>query len=164
MARPTTYATPICLVLTLLVIVGIIWGYLAHNALIAVLFMLPAVGYEAYRTEGASTTWASWVLLLLIIAELICIIFRINFDLGSYFGVSETYAAGVYLPLGDIKIIFPMVMLVLSLILFFRTNGKYTKWLAVLIILGSIVTVYLLDPSFLKQFFGLILGRGLYYF
>ena len=164
MARPTTYATPICLVLTLLVIVGIIWGFVVHNALITILFLLPAVGYEAYRTEGESTTWASWVLVLLIIAELICIIGKINFDLGSYFGVSETYAAGYYVPLGDIKIIFPMVMLILSLILFFRTIGKYTKWLAVLIIIGSVVTLYLLDPSFLKQFFGLILGRGLYYF
>jgi len=163
MAKPTTYATPICLGLTLLVLIGIVWGLIVHNALITVIFLLPAVGYEAYRTEGESTRWASWILLVLIIVELICIIFKINFDVARYFGVSDTYAMGYFIPLGDIKIIFPLVMLILSLVLFFRTIGKYTKWLAALIFLSSIATVYTIDPGFLKQLFGLMLNRGFYY-
>lgn len=164
MAKPTTYATPICIVLSILVIIGLIWGFLAHNALIVVLFLLPAVGYEAYRTEGDSTRWASWMLAILIIAEIICIIFKLNFDLASYFSVNDTYAMGYSIPLSDIKVIFPLVMLILSITLFLRTIGKYTKWLAVLIFISSLATVYILDPTFLKQFVGLLLGRGLYYF
>lgn len=163
MAKPTTYATPICLVLSLLVIVGIVFGFLNHNPLIVVALLLPAVIYEVYRTEGDSTRWASWMLLLLIIAELVCIIFHINYDLAKWIGEESIYAVGYYMPLGDIKIIFPVLMIIFSLTLFFRTNGKYTKWLAVLIFISAIATVYLIDPNILKSLLHLGTGSNLYY-
>ena len=163
MAKPTTYATPICLVLTLLTIVGIVVGYLNHSALIITIFLLPTVAYEAYRTEGKTTRWASWILLFLIIAEFVMIIFRINFDLASFSSQSYAYVGGYFVPLGDIKIITPGLMAVLSLILFFRTIGKYTKWLSVLIFLSAFAIVYTLDPNIFKNLIGGLLGQGLYY-
>jgi len=163
MAKPTTYATPICLVLSLLVIVGIVFGFLKHNPLIIVALLLPAVGYEVYRTEGESTRWSSWMLLLLIIAELICIIFKINYDLAKWLGSESIYAVGYYMPLGDIKIIFPVLMIIFSLILFFRTIGKYTKWLAILILVSAVATVYLIDPNILKSLLHYGTSSGLYY-
>ena len=163
MAKPTTYATPICIVLSILVIIGIAIGVWTKNPLITVLLLLPSVAYEAYRTEGDSTRWASWLLLLLIIAELICIIFKINFNVANWMGDTSAYAMGYSLPLGDIKVIFPLVMVICSLTLFFRTIGKYTKWLAILIFASSLVIVHLLDPSILKQL--LRLGTmGHYYY
>ena len=163
MAKPTTYATPICIVLSILVIIGIVWGYLDKSPLIISLFLLPAVGYEAYRTEGVSTRWASWVMVVVLLAELVAILFNFKFDLASYFGASETFFFGYSLPLGDIKIIFPIVMIILSFILFFRTIGKYTKWLAVLIFFSAIAIVYVIDPGILKSL--LHMGRyGGYYF
>jgi len=160
MAKPTTYATPICLVLTVLVIVGILLGFRGHSALIITVFLLPAVAYEAYRTEGDSTRWASWGLLLLIIAEIIFIVFKINIDLASYFNQSTAYVGGYSIPLGDLRIIAPGLIAVLSLILFFRTNGKYTKWLAVLIFVSALSIVYLLDPNIFKS----LLGSAFYMF
>lgn len=163
MPKPTTYATPICIVLSILVIIGIAIGVLTKNPLITVILLLPAVGYEAYRTEGESTRWASWFLLLLIIAEIICIVFKINFNVANWAGDTSAYAMGYYLPLGDIKVIFPIIMIICSLTLFFRTIGKYTKWLAIIIFASSLVTVHLLDPNILKQL--LQLGTmGHYYY
>lgn len=150
MAKPTTYATPICIVLSLLVIVGIIWGMRQHSPLIITLFLLPAVAYEAYRTEGESIRWASWVMLVVIFAELILIKFKINYDLGRFFGEGGTYMIGTYIPFTDLKVIFPVVMVALSFILFFRTIGKYTKWLAVLIFVSSLAIVYTLDAEIFK--------------
>ena len=162
MAKPTTYATPICIVLSILAIVGIALGVWMKNPLITILLLLPSVAYEAYRTEGDSTRWASWLLLLLIMAEIICLIFKINFDLANWSGSVSAYAMGYSLPLGDIKVIFPLVMVICSLTLFFRTIGKYTKWLAIIIFASSLVTVHLLDPNILKEL--LRLGTMGYYY
>ena len=162
MAKPTTYATPICLVLTLLTIISIVFGYLNHNALLITIFLLPTVAYEAYRTEGETTRWASWVLLILIIAELVMIIFKINFDLASFSSQSYAYVSGYFVPLGDVKIIAPGIMAVLSLILFFRTIGKYTKWLSVLIFLSSFAIVYTLDPNIFKSLLSSSILQGLF--
>jgi len=151
MAKPTTYATPICLALSLLTLVGIILGLLNHNALLVTILLLPVVAYEAYRTEGDSTRWASWFLLLLIITEIVMIVFKINFDLASFSNHSTAYVGGYFVPLGDVKIIAPGLMAILSLILFFRTNGKYTKWLSVLIFASSLVIVYSLDQNIFKN-------------
>ena len=164
MAKPTTYATPICLGLTLLTIVSIIIGVHYHNALIITLFLLPTVAYEAYRTEGETTRWASWVLLFLIIGELVMIIFKINFDLASFSFQNYAYVGGYFVPLGDVKIIAPGVMAVLSLILFFRTIGKYTNWLSVLIFVSSFVIVYTLDPNIFKSFLSSSIIQGLFNF
>lgn len=163
MAKPTTYATPICIVLSLLVIIGIIWGLYQHNPLIITLFLLPSVAYEAYRTEGESTRWASWVMLIVIILELIFIKFKINYDLGQFFGEGGGYIVGYYVPFTDLKVLFPVVMVALSFVLFFRTIGKYTKWLAVLIFISSLAIVYALDAEILKNLFQFGMGGyGLY--
>jgi len=166
MAKPTTYATPICLALSLLTVIGIILGLLNHNALLVTVLLLPVVAYEAYRTEGDSTRWASWVLLLLIIAELVMIVFKINFDLVTFTSRSTAYVGGYFVPLGDVKIIAPGLMAILALMLFFRTNGKYTKWLSVLIILSALVIVYSLDREIFKSILSTSLsqsfGFGLY--
>lgn len=151
MAKPTTYATPICIVLSILVIIGIVTGVIKHSPLIITILLLPSVAYEAYRTEGISTRFASWAMVAVILAELVCIVFKINYNLASLIGSDSVYAAGYIMPLGDVKVIFPIIMIILSFILFFRTIGKYTKWLAVLIFASSVTIVYLFDPEVLKQ-------------
>jgi len=161
MAKPTTYATPICIGLSILAMIGIILGWLNHNALILIILLLPAVIYEIYRTEGESTKWASWVMLIVILAEIWFIWKNVSFDLANYFGTSEQYVGGFWVPLGDIKIIAPIVMAVLSGILFFRTNGKYTKWLAVIIFVSAGVAVYIINPEIIKTMLPVIIQQGL---
>lgn len=82
------------------------------------------------------------------VLEIILIIFKINFNLINFFGKSEKYIAGYHVSLGDIKILGPVLMAILSLILFFRTYGLYTKWLAVIIFYFSFcVSLYSESPD-----------------
>ena len=151
MAKPYQHATLICVILSILAIVGILIGVRQLNPLIIIIFLLPTVIYEVYRTEGVSTKWASWGLLIIFIAELILIIGHINYDLAKFFGTTSKYIGGYQVPLGDVKVVGPVIMAVLSAILFRRTRGRYTKWLAVIIFITAFVIVYALDPTIFKQ-------------
>lgn len=158
MAKPTTYATPICLLLSILALIGIVAGIIDKNALWVILMLLPAVGYEVYRTEGVSTKWASWLLLALIVAEIICLAFNIKFDLATYLDQDYTYVGSTYLPLGELTTVFPMAMAALAIILFIRTNGIYTKWLSVIIFVSMIATVYIISPNGFRELIRSVFG------
>jgi len=161
MAKPYQYATRICLGLTLLAIIGIFWGLNTLNPLITMIFLLPTVLYEVYRTEGVSTKAASWGLLIVFILEILFIIGSVSFDLASFLGAEQRYIAGHAIPLGDIKVVAPTVMAVLSAVLFARTRGKYTKWLAVIIFVSSFAIVYALNPNIFAKLLKLGVKEGL---
>jgi hypothetical protein len=161
MAKPTKHATLICTIMTVLAIIGIILGIILLKPIIVVACLLPSVVYEVYRTEGESTRWASWVLLLVIILEIVLIAFNVNFDLGKFFGESSKVVAGYTVPLGDIKIFGPVIMAILSVILFVRTRGKYTRWLAAIIFVTCFAIVYSLNPDVLKLLFKIGVEEGL---
>ena len=152
MAKPYENATPICIILTVIALIGIIAGLVTKIPLIAILCLLPTVIYEVYRTEGESTKFASWGLLGVFIIELLLIIFNIQFDLATYLGVTEQYVSGYTVPLGDIKIVGPVIMAILSIILLIRTRGKYTRWLAINIIIASFALVYVMDPTIFQRY------------
>jgi len=61
--------------------------------------------------------------------------FNVSFDLAAFLGTTQESVAGYNIPLGDIKVVGPGIMAVLALILFIRTRGRYTKWLAIIILL-----------------------------
>lgn len=147
MAKPTKYATQICVGLSILAFLGIVLGFVLKSAIVTVLFLLPVVIYEVYRTEGKTTKLSSWGMLGLLIMEIVLIITGVSFDLVEFFGASEKSVAGYDVPLGDVKIVGPILIVVLSVILFVRTRGRYTRWLAVIIFITSFAVVYLLDPA-----------------
>ena len=161
MAKPTTNAGLICSILSVILAVGIIIGLIINSPLVIILLLLPTVIYEAYRTEGESTRWASWAMLLLIAAEIIMVLFGIKFDVAQYLGASSQYVAGYHVPLGDLKVIFPSLLVILSIVLFTRTAGVYTRWLAVLIFIGSFAIVYTLDAAIFQQLIRLGINQGL---
>jgi hypothetical protein len=161
MAKPTKYATLICTIVSILAIIGIVIGIWLSKPLIIVIFLIPAAAYEVYRTEGPSTVWASWILLIVLILEIVLIVANINFDLASFFGESEKVVAGYTVPLGDIKIVGPIVMAILSIILFVRTRGRYTKWLAVVIFITCFAIVYAINPEIFKNLLGLAVDKGI---
>lgn len=149
MARPTTYATPICIGLTLLAGIGILIGFATENALWPIGFLIPTVGYEAYRTEGASTRWASWGLVALIAALFVATVASIEFDLRELLGRDVVYLGDTDIPLGDVKVVFPAGMALLAALLWTRTRGIYTRWLAAIIFATSAVVVHLTAPEML---------------
>ena len=147
MAKPYQHATSICLGLSLLAGLGIFWGLNTSSPLTIMFFLIPAVLYEVYRTEGASTKSASRGLLVVFILEILLIMKNISFDLAAFLGTEQRKIGGRVIPLGDIKVMAPTVMAILSAVLFSRTRGRYTKWLAVIIFVGSFAVVYALDPT-----------------
>jgi hypothetical protein len=159
MARPTKYATLICTIVSILALIGIILGIWLSKPLIIVIFLIPAAAYEVYRTEGPSTIWASWLLLIVLILEIVFIAANISYDLASFFGESEKVVAGYAVPLGDIKVVGPAIMAILSIILFVRTRGRYTKWLAAVIFITCFAIVYALNPEIFKDLVGLTVDR-----
>jgi hypothetical protein len=151
MAKQRKNVIPILLILTGLAFFGVILGFVFSNALVVIIFLLPTIIYEIYRTEGRSTKSSSWGLLFISIAEIVLIIMKINFDIAKYLGTSEGRIAGYEIPFGDVKIVGPTIMAVLSVVLFIRTWGPYTKWLAVVIFLTSFVIIYLIDPDIFSE-------------
>jgi len=161
MAKPTKYATLICTIVSILALIGIILGIWLSKPLIIVIFLIPATAYEVYRTEGPSTVWASWLLLIVLILEIVFIAANISYDLASFFGASQKVVAGYAVPLGDIKVVGPAIMAILSIILFVRTRGRYTKWLAAVIFITCFAIVYALNPEIFKNLVGLVIDRGI---
>ena len=152
MARSTEHPALICFICTILTIAGIAAGWYWHKALVETIALLPAAAYEAYRTEGVSTIWASWGMLAILIAEAVLVIGNFNINIAKY---AVKYIPG--LPAVDIKLAGPVIMAYFCYILIKRTAGIYTKWLAVVMLIGCIVLVLVLDPAIL----GKLKGTGL---
>jgi len=149
----------VCLIVTLIAVLGAFLGLVNNNPLWILIFLLPAVIYETIRTqEGASTKLSSILLLGIILLEIILILFGVNYDLAKFFGEEEKYIAGYTLPLGDIKVFGPLMAAILATVLVFRTYGPYTKWLSIVIAVGSLVAVYLINPFFFEQAIKLIVN------
>lgn len=159
MAKPTKNAPLYCTVLTIIALITAIIAIYSHNPLWIIIGLLPAVIYEVYRTEeGATTKYASILLLIVLVLEIILIIFKVDFDLAAFLGEEQKYVAGYSLPLGDIKIFGPILASVLSVVLFFRTAGVYTKWLSVIICIGSLAAVYIINPDFFQSILKIIIN------
>lgn len=154
----------ICSILTVWMLVGIILGLIMHSVLLMAFFLIPVAVYEAYRTKGESTTFASWALLIVLILEIILILFGVSYDIGKYLDLQSAYMGGQYVPLGDIKILGPTLLAVLSLILLFRTAGPYTKWLSIIIIVSALVMVQIMNPEIFKELLRSAVERLFWYF
>lgn len=120
------------------------------------ILLLPTAIYEVYRTQGETTKWASWLLLLVVVAEIVLVIANVELDVAAYLEEETAYVAGHEVPMGDLRVVAPAAMAVLAVILLIRTRGVYTKWLAVIIFLAAFAAVYTLDASY----FGRLLRVG----
>jgi hypothetical protein len=161
MAKPTKHAPKICLAATVVMAIGATAGLITKQPLWAVAGLLPATVYEVYRTEGASTTWASWVLLAVLVLEAALLALGVDVDLADLLGRSSETVAGYEVPLGPVTVVGPVVMAVLSTILIVRTRGRFTRWLAVVILLGAGALIFIIDPSVFGQWFDYALTLGL---
>ncbi|MBN2096220.1 hypothetical protein JW752_02355 [Candidatus Peregrinibacteria bacterium] len=152
MAKPFKNAGTICIVLSIIALIGILAGINYQMPLLTMFGLLPTVIYEVYRTEGESTKWASRGLLAVYVLEIIFIFKNISFNVADFLEKSEEYVKGYQVPLGDIKVVAPALMAILAIVLFTKTRGRYTKWLSVIIIITSFAIVYSLDPEIFKTF------------
>ena len=153
MAKEYQNAVLICVIISVVAAVGIAIGFFFKLPLVVVFLMLPAVLYQIYRTEGVSTKIASIGMLIVLAAEAVLIIGNINFNLASLLGGAERRVGGYRIPLGDAKTVGPLIIALLSGILMRRTGGKYTIWLAIVILISSIGLLYTLDPDIFSRLF-----------
>lgn len=142
----------VCLILTLITLATIFLGYYYKNPFIIILGILPTGIYEAIRTEGYYTKAGSVLIMVLVILEILAIKGFLKFNLANWSGQTEVYFGGYFLPLGDITFIFPAVAAIISLVLFFRTYGLYTKWLSILLLLSAASLLYLVNKESFFEF------------
>ena len=161
MARPTKHATKISLAVTVIMAVGALAGLATGKPIWMVAGLLPATAYEVYRAEGESTSWASWALLAVLILEGAFLLLGLDLNLATILGADSKTVAGYDVPLGQITVVGPLVMAALSTILIVRTRGRYTRWLAVVILLGAGAMIYVQDPTLFGQWFNQALETGL---
>ena len=161
MPKSTKHAMEWSVGLTILAVMGIIIGLIWTKPLIIMLLLLPTVIYEVYRTEGKSTKWASWALVGIFFHEIVLIVFKINYNLADLLGRDQQYIGEYLVPLGDIKIVAPIIIAVLSILLLTKTWGKYTKYLAAVIIVGSFSVIYTLDPVIFKEMIKIAIDKFL---
>jgi len=161
MAKPTKYAPHICTGVMILALIGIVLGLAMGNTLWILFLLLPTAIYEAYRTEGKSTKASSLILVAVLILEIILILFNVDFNLAEYLGSEQKYIGGYLVPLGQLTIVGPTLMAVLSVILFVRTRGRFTRWLAVIIFVTSFAIVYSIDPNIFSDLIKYAVEEGL---
>lgn len=147
MAKSYKHADEICIILTIVTALGIVGGLIQSSALIPILALLPATIYEVYRTEGESTKLASWGMLGVLIGALVLVLFNININIAEVLQQSQGTVGGYILPFGNLQVLAPSLLAVLSVILITRTRGKYTTWLAVINLVGAFAIIYILDPN-----------------
>ncbi len=138
-------------VLTIVTLATILLGFYLKNPFIIILGIFPVAIYEAWRTEGYYTKSGSIIILILVILEILAIKGLIKFNLADFMGRDQAFFGGYWLPLGNITFIFPVIAVIVSLLLLFRTYGFYTKWLSVLLLVSSVCLLYMVNKETLFE-------------
>lgn len=146
----TTPAT-ICILCSLFALAFILLSFGLDNPYLILIGFFPAVVYEVIRTAGTYTKAASVIIFLLTILEALALKGVIKFNLATFLDQETAYIKGYWLPLGDITSVFPLVIIVLSILLFQRTAGRYTKWLSIIILISSAALIYQVNREALVE-------------
>lgn len=158
--RERTNAPVLCLAFTILAVIGMVAGLLIGSTLLIIVLLIPTAVYEVIRTEGKSTKAASVILLVVLLLEIPLLIFNVDFNIAEFLGVDRQFVGGFWLPLGELTTVGPMLMAVLAIILFTRTWGVYTRWLAAVIFFTSFAIIYSLDPAAFQEMLALAVQHG----
>ncbi|MGB4269995.1 MAG: hypothetical protein WBK20_12565 [Spirochaetota bacterium] len=149
MAKEYRHAPVICGIITLVAVAGIIAGIWKTMPIIVAFSIIPAIIYEIYRTEGVFTKIASWLALIVTIIALYVIHKNVMIDIIPF--ITKFISVPLTVKLVPAGLIAPVVLVILAVYLFRRTAGIYTRWLAVVILVTSIVLFYTLDPQLIKN-------------
>jgi len=143
--------TIICALCSIFALLFIVLSFYLNNPYLILIGCFPAAVYEAIRTAGPYTKAASVGMVLLIILEALAIRGIIKFNLATFLGQETAYIKGYWLPLGEIVTVFPLITIVLAILLFQRTIGRYTKWLSIIILVSSTVLLWQINKDALMD-------------
>ena len=147
MTKPSGNTTKICIFLSILLVFGIFLGLITSSPMIISIILLLVIIYEVHRTQGEVSAWASFSMLAIIGLELALVALNIKFDIAHFLGTGVESVTGYIVPLGDIRIIFPTIIALLAIILLIRAESPYAKWLATLILIGSLAIILSVDKE-----------------
>lgn len=120
---------------------GLAAGYIYHNPLIPVLAILPAAVYEITYVNELTTGWAKWGLFIIINLEGLLILKNISIDVAHYL------AKVTNLPVMDLRLVLPILITYFSYILARKTQGLYTRVVALVIMICSMGILYIAEFS-----------------
>lgn len=143
--------TKVCIFCSIFALSFIFLSFGFNNPYLILIGYFPAAVYEAWRTAGPYTKLASGMLVALIVLEWLALAGVIRFNLATFLGQETAYVKGYYLPLGDVIFVFPLLTVVLAILLFQRTAGRYTKWLSIIILVSSVVLLLQVDKGALME-------------
>jgi hypothetical protein len=146
MAKPVKHAGIICLILTIVAAAGAAGAYLLALPVILVATLLPASIYELIRTEGVSTRTSSVLVALALAAQIVVLLAGIRVDVSTLLR-SLSLDSALPAALLNLPGILAAAAAILAVVLFANTRGVYTRWLAVVLFLGSVGQLYLLAPA-----------------
>ena len=146
-----TTPTIICILCSLFALAFIFLSFGLKNPYLILVGFFPAVVYEVIRTAGIYTKAASVGVLLLTVLEALALKGFIRFNLAAFLEDETAYIKGYWLPLGEITSVFPLITIVLAILLFRRTAGRYTKWLSIIILVSSAALIYQIDQGALVE-------------
>ncbi len=147
------FTTPsnVCILCTIFAVSFILLSFGFNSPYLILVGYFPAVVYEAIRTEGTYTKLSSVGMLVLTILEALAIAGVIRFNLATFLDQEQAYFYGYWLPLGDIVFVFPLITIVLAILLFQQTAGRYTKWLSIIILVSSAALIWQIDKGYLVE-------------
>lgn len=141
--------TTICIFCSVFALGFILLSFGLNNPYLILIGFFPAVVYEVIRTAGIYTKAASIIILLLTILEALALKGIIKFNLATFLNQETGYIKGYWVPLGELTTVFPLITVILSILLFQRTIGRYTKWLSIIILISSVALVWQIDKDVL---------------
>jgi len=143
--------TNVCIFCAIFALSFIFLSFGFNNPYLILIGYFPAAVYEAWRTAGPYTKMASGGLVLLTILEALALAGIIRFNLATFLDQETAYVKGYWLPLGDVVVVFPLLTIVLAILLFQRTAGRYTKWLSIIILVSSAALLLQVDKGALME-------------
>ncbi len=146
MAKSTKYAVLICSILTLAAAAASLLGIQKNLPLAVVIGMLPVALYEAYRTGGITTKISSFLICLILIAEIVIIAKGMKLE-----SIEALISLKKSFPFLELSMIAPVITALLSFTLFRKTYGIYTRWLAIVILGTSLALLYSVNPSLMDR-------------
>jgi hypothetical protein len=146
-----TTPTNVCIFCTLFALAFIFLSFGLNKPYLILIGYFPAVIYAAIRTAGPYTKLASVGIAILTVLEWLAIAGIIHFNLATFLDQETAYIKGYWIPLGDIAFVFPLIVIVLSILLFVRTAGRYTKWLSIIILVSSAALLLQVDKGALIE-------------
>jgi len=142
MAKSSKNESPLCIICIIAAVAGVVEGYFLHNPLIPVLSLIPAAVFLIFYVDELTSGWAKWGFFIVINIEGMLLAKNIKIDVAHYL-VKFTSD----LPVMDLRIVLTILLAYFSYILARKTTGKYTRVLALSMLVCSMVIFYLVDLS-----------------